>query len=148
MVDTIANNAELEEILISQTVSSDAKKTILKKIFADKVESNIVNFLCVAVDKNREAFIADIYNAYCIYADEVRNIAYADVVSAYPLTAKQEAALSTQLANTSGKTVNLHVSVDESLLAGMIVTFGDKVYDGTVGARLAGLKNKLHEVQF
>ena len=148
VVDTIANNAELEEILISQTVSSDAKKTILKKIFADKVESNIVNFLCVAVDKNREAFIADIYNAYCIYADEVRNIAYADVVSAYPLTAEQEAALSTQLANTSGKTVKLHVSVDESLLAGMIVTFGDKVYDGTVGSRLAGLKNKLHEVQF
>lgn len=148
VVDTIANNAELEEILISQTVSSDAKKTILKQIFADKVESNIVNFLCVAVDKNREAFIADIYNAYCIYADEVRNIAYADVVSAYPLTAEQEAALSAQLANTSGKTVKLHVSVDESLLAGMIVTFGDKVYDGTVGARLAGLKNKLHEVQF
>ena len=26
VVDTIANNAELEEILISQTVSSDAKK--------------------------------------------------------------------------------------------------------------------------
>ena len=120
----------------------------MKQIFADKVESNIVNFLCVAVDKNREAFIADIYNAYCIYADEVRNIAYADVVSAYPLTAEQEAALSAQLANTSGKTVKLHVSVDESLLAGMIVTFGDKVYDGTVGARLAGLKNKLHEVQF
>lgn len=82
------------------------------------------------------------------YADEVRNIAYADVVSAYPLTAEQEAALSAQLASASGKKVNLNVSVDESLLAGMVVTFGDKVYDGTVGARLAGLKDKLHKVQF
>ena len=108
----------------------------------------IVNFLCVVIDKNREEFIADIYNTYCIYADEVRNIAYADVVSAYPLTAEQEAALSAQLASASGKKVNLNVSVDESLLAGMVVTFGDKVYDGTVGARLAGLKDKLHKVQF
>ena len=148
VVDTIANNAELGEILTSQTVSSDAKKTIVKQIFTDKVDGIIVNFLCVVVDKNREAFIADIYNTYCIYADEVRNIAYADVVSAYPLTAEQEATLSAQLAKASGKTVKLHVSVDESLLAGMIVSFGDKVYDGTVGARLAGLKNKLHEVQF
>ena len=76
------------------------------------------------------------------------NIAFADVVSAYPLTEEQETALSAQLAKLSGKTVKLNVSVDESLLAGLKVTFGDKVYDGTVGARLAGMKNKLHEVQF
>ncbi len=148
VADTLAENAGLEEILISQTISSDRKKAIVKQIFADKVDAIIVNFLYVVIDKNREEFIADIYNTYCIYADEVRNIAYADVVSAYPLTAEQEAALSAQLASASGKKVNLNVSVDESLLAGMVVTFGDKVYDGTVGARLAGLKDKLHKVQF
>ena len=100
------------------------------------------------IDKNREEYLASIYETYCAYADEVRNIAFADVVSAYPLTEEQETALSAQLAKLSGKTVKLNVSVDESLLAGLKVTFGDKVYDGTVGARLAGMKNKLHEVQF
>lgn len=148
VVDTIENSAELKDVLIGQTVSVDGKKTIVKQIFADKVDANIVNLLCVVVDKNREEFIADIYSVYCTLADEVRNIAYADVVSAYPLTADQETALSEQLAKMSGKTVKLNVSVDASLLAGMVVTFGDKVYDGTVGARLAGMKNKLHEVQF
>lgn len=148
VVDTIENSAELKDVLIGQTVSVDEKKTIVKQIFADKVDANIVNLLCVVVDKNREEFIADIYSVYCTLADEVRNIAYADVVSAYPLTEEQETALSAQLANMSGKTVKLNVSVDASLLAGMVVTFGDKVYDGTVGARLAGMKNKLHEVQF
>lgn len=148
VVDTIENSAELKDVLNGQTVSVEGKKTIVKQIFADKVDANIVNLLCVVVDKNREAFIADIFNVYCALADEVRNIAYADVVSAYPLTADQETALSEQLAKLSGKTVKLNVSVDASLLAGMVVTFGDKVYDGTVGARLAGMKNKLHEVQF
>ncbi len=148
VVDTIENSAELKDLLISQTVSVDAKKTIVKQIFADKVDANIVNLLCVVVDKNRGEFVADIYNVYCALADEVRNIAYADVVSAYPLTEAQESELSAQLAKMSGKTVKLNVSVDASLLAGMVVTFGDKVYDGTVGARLAGMKNKLHEVQF
>ena len=148
VVDTIENNAALKEILISQTVGSDKKKEIVKQLFANQADQNIINLLYVVIDKNREAFIADIYDAFCAYADEVRNIAYADVVSAYPLTAEQEAALSAQLASASGKKVNLNVSVDESLLAGMIVRFGDKVYDGTVGARLAGMKNKLQEVQF
>lgn len=148
VVDTMENSAELKEFLISQTVSVDEKKNIVKQVFTDKVDANIVNLLCVVIDKNREAFIADIYSVFCALADEVRNIAYADVVSAYPLTDEQETALSAQLAKMSGKTVKLNVSVDASLLAGMVVTFGDKVYDGTVGARLAGMKNKLHEVQF
>ena len=148
VVDTIDTNAELKGILISQTDSSDKKKEIVKQLFASQVDKNVLNLLNVVIDKNREEFLAAIYDAFCAYADEVRNIAYADVVSAYPLTEDQETALSAQLAKMSGKTVKLNVSVDESLLAGMIVTFGDKVYDGTVGARLAGMKNKLHEVQF
>lgn len=148
VVDTIDNNAELKEILISQTVSSDKKKEIVKQVFGSQVDKNIMNLLFVVIDKNREEFLSAIYEAFCSYADEVRNIAFADVVSAYPLTEEQETALSTQLANMSGKTVKLNVSVDASLLAGMIVTFGDKVYDGTISARLAGMKNKLHEVQF
>lgn len=148
VVDTIDNNAELKGILISQTVSSDKKKEIVKQLFASQVDKNVLNLLNVVIDKKREEYLAAIYDVFCAYADEVRNIAYADVVSAYPLTEDQETALSAQLAKMSGKTVKLNVSVDESLLAGMIVTFGDKVYDGTVGARLAGMKNKLHEVQF
>lgn len=148
VVDTIENSAELKDVLTSQTVSIDEKKNIVKQIFADKVDAMVLNLLFVVVDKNREESIADIYSVFCALADEVRNIAYADVVSAYPLTEEQETALSAQLANMSGKTVKLNVSVDASLLAGMVVTFGDKVYDGTVGARLAGMKNKLHEVQF
>ena len=148
VVDTMENSAELKDVLTSQTVSIDEKKNIVKQIFADKVDAMGLNLLFVVVDKNREESIADIYSVFCALADEVRNIAYADVVSAYPLTEEQETALSAQLANMSGKTVKLNVSVDASLLAGMVVTFGDKVYDGTVGARLAGMKNKLHEVQF
>ena len=148
VVDTIDNNAELKEILISQTVSSDKKKAIVKDLFGAQTDKNIMNLLYVVIDKNREEYLASIYETYCAYADEVRNIAFADVVSAYPLTEEQETALSAQLAKLSGKTVKLNVSVDASLLAGMVVTFGDKVYDGTVGARLAGMKNKLHEVQF
>ena len=148
VVDTIEDNAALKDVLTSQTVGSDKKKEIVKQLFESQVDKNIVNLLYVVIDKNREEFIGAIYETFCAYADEVRNIAYADVVSAYPLTEEQETALSAQLANMSGKTVKLNVSVDESLLAGLKVTFGDKVYDGTVGARLAGMKNKLHEVQF
>ncbi len=148
VVDTIQSDESLQRILLSRTIGSDKKKNIATALFEGKVAQIILNFLYVVIDKNREDCIGDIYVMYCVYADEVRNIAYADIVSAYPLTEAQEEALCAQLEHISGKTVKLNVSVDESLLAGMVVTFGDKVYDGTVGARLAGIKQKMHEVQF
>ena len=43
VVDTIEDNAELKEILISQTVSNDTKKAIVKQIFASQVDANIIN---------------------------------------------------------------------------------------------------------
>lgn len=148
VVDTLAENAELNDVLQSQTVDLETKKKIVTELFDGKVDRCIVNLLCVVIEKNREAFIADIYDSYCQYADEVRNIAYAEVVSAYPLTELQEASLAAELGKLSGKAVKLNVQVDNGLIAGMVVTFGDKVYDGTVGARLEGMKQKLQEVQF
>ena len=148
VVQTIEESHDLDAIWLGKEFDNETRKKVVKELFDGKVNQNIVNLLCVIVDKGREPFVRDVLEMYKKYADEARNVAYADVVSAYPLTAEQEATLSAQLAKASGKTVKLHVSVDESLLAGMIVSFGDKVYDGTVGARLAGLKNKLHEVQF
>lgn len=148
VVDAMAENAELSQALTSQKVSMEVKKSVTRQVFAGKVDDNIVNLLCVVIDKGREEFIADIYSAYCSYADEVRNIAYADVRSAYPMTEEQAASLAAQLTKQSGKNVKLNVCIDESLVGGLVVTFGDKVYDGTVGARLEGIKNKLQEVQF
>lgn len=148
VVEVLSSNADLNSVLTSQTVSGETKKALVKNVFGTQVDANVLNLLNVVIDKKREEFIADIYESYCAYADEVRNIAYADVVSAYPLTEEQQTALAEQLAKTSGKTVKLNVSVDSSLIGGLIVTFGDKVYDGTVSARLEGLKKQLHEAQF
>ena len=74
VVDTIDNNAELKEILISQTVSSDKKKAIVKDLFGAQTDKNIMNLLYVVIDKNREEYLASIYETYCAYADEVRDI--------------------------------------------------------------------------
>lgn len=51
VVDTIDNNAELKEILISQTVSSDKKKAIVKDLFGAQTDKNIMNLLYVVIDK-------------------------------------------------------------------------------------------------
>ena len=59
VVDTMENSAELKDVLTSQTVSVDEKKNIVKQIFADKVDTMVLNLMYVVVDKNREESIAN-----------------------------------------------------------------------------------------
>lgn len=148
VVDTITNNDELSAIWNGKEFTNEAKINIVKAIFAGKVTENIINLLCVIIEKGREKHISEINSMYCIFADEVRKIAYADIISAYPLTGDQEEAIKKQLAKKTGKEIRLNTSVDSSLVGGIMIKFGDKVYDGTVAARLEGMRKKLQEVQF
>lgn len=148
VVDTIGNNSELNSVWTAREIDRETKIKVVKELFDGKVSATIINLLCVVIEKSREKFIGDIYAMYVVFADEARNVAYADVVSAYPLSTEEEEKIAAQLAKMTGKNVKLLVSVDNSLVGGIVVKFGDRVYDGSVAARLQGMKNKLQEVQF
>lgn len=145
VVDTVKESAQLSAVWNGKEFDNETKIKACQGIFSGKVSAHIVNLLCVIVNKGREAFLADILSMYKIYADEARNIAYAEVVSAFPLTEEQEKALADKLAQKTGKNIKLTTVVDPAVVGGLCVKYGDKVYDGTVVARLNGLKNSLLE---
>ncbi|HEV3120667.1 MAG TPA: F0F1 ATP synthase subunit delta, partial [Isosphaeraceae bacterium] len=74
------------------------------------------------------------------------------VRSASPLDDAQQAALRERLAQLTGATPILHVELDRSLIAGLVVQIGDHVYDASVRNRLQQLRRRLmegktHEIQ-
>ena len=60
-----------------------------------------------------------------------------------PLAEAQMAALTSALRTTVGKTVELHTRVDKAVLGGVLVKVGGRTYDGTLRARLEGLRARL-----
>ena len=144
VVDTIQNNSELSTVWNSQEIDRETKIKVVKELFNGKVAPQVINLLCVVAEKGREEFIGDIYEMYVVFADEAKNVAFADVVSAYPLTAEQEETIASQLAKKTGKDVKLTVTVDSSLVGGIVVKFGDEVFDGSVAARLQGKIGRAH----
>ena len=67
----------------------------------------------------------------------------AEAVTALPLAEAQKAALASALCKTVGKTVELHARVDKNVLGGVLVRVGGRTYDGTLRARLEGLRTRL-----
>ena len=67
----------------------------------------------------------------------------AEVRSAVALSEDQVARLTASLKQATGKDVDVRVTVDPSVLGGVVTTIGDTVIDGSVRSRLAQVKSHI-----
>src|SRR5690606_6606483 len=98
---------------------------------ADKagMKGLVGNFLRV-VARNRRLFaVPGMIRAFRRIAAEARGEVAADVVSAHDLTAAQQNELKAALKSVAGKDVTVNLSVDPSLLGGMVVRIGSRQID-------------------
>lgn len=77
---------------------------------------------------------------------EAKGEVTAEVTSASVLTKAQADQLAATLKARFGKTVKLNVSVDETLIGGLIVKVGSKMIDTSIRSKLAALQNSMKEV--
>jgi len=70
----------------------------------------------------------------------------ADVASATKLTADQQKKLAETLKASVGKDVKLNLTVDESLIGGLVVKVGSRMIDTSIRAKLAALQSTMKEV--
>jgi len=89
-----------------------------------------------------EAMIAAVKGLIAVERGETT----AEVRSARPLTDSQTEALAATLRERTGKTVRLAVTVDESLIGGLVVKVGSRMIDTSIRSKLAKLQNVMKEV--
>ena len=77
---------------------------------------------------------------------EAKGEVTADVAAARKLTEDQEKSLADTLKAQFGKDVKINMSVDESLIGGLVVRVGSKMIDTSIKAKLANLQNSMKEV--
>jgi F-type H+-transporting ATPase subunit delta len=145
---TINSDEHLQHIWYSERILTEDKKKVFKELFGGNLSDMVVNLLMLLIDKNREAFLPDIFTEYKKQADVTRNIIDAEVRSAVALTDKDFNILAEKLSAMSGKNVRLHSVVDPSIIGGIVVKMGDKVIDGSVIKRLSIMKKNLSNIQF
>jgi len=78
-------------------------------------------------------------------ADEKGEVT-AEVTSAKKLTKAQSDKLAKTLKASVGKDVKVNVSVDESLIGGLIVKVGSTMIDSSIKSKLSNLQNAMKEV--
>jgi F-type H+-transporting ATPase subunit delta len=98
------------------------------------------NFLKV-VTRNRRLFAAeDMIKTFRTLLARHRGEVAAEVKSAVALTEQQLAALKDKLRANYGKDVRIAASVDPSLLGGLVIKIGSRMFDSSLKTKLTNLK--------
>lgn len=136
----LSESSDFRKTLANPTLSSIAKKEIIKSILKDTVSNTLIKFLMVLCDRGRIMYLTDVIEKALELAYEKASIQIAYVSSSLELTSSQEEALTEKLqAMTGASQIKLKLSVDTSLLGGFVVQVGSKIIDNSVKGQLRQL---------
>jgi F-type H+-transporting ATPase subunit delta len=132
-----------EQALASPRVQYERKVQMLDRALAGKMNPLLLNFLKVVARRGRFNCIRAIVVAAREEYRRLRNRIEVLVRSAEPLDSATQAMVAQRLQATLHKDVDLKISVEPGIVAGLIIRVGDTVYDGSVSNRLARLRDEV-----
>jgi len=139
----VGGDRELARILSDRKASAEGKGALLDRLLSGRVSPvteqllrNVLTGPHVGTAENAVEQLSDV-------ASRRRGQSVARVTTAVALTAAQEQRLTDVLRRIYGRTVGLQVTVDPSVLGGLIVQVGDEVIDGSIAHRLEAAERRL-----
>jgi len=142
----IEENGQLRDFLANPVFEKADKRRVVDKILEKiALARTTANFLRLLVEKGRIGHIAEILENYRRLMDKAIGIARVDVKTAYPLAPDLSANLQQALESLTGQKVEMKVEEDASLLGGIVVRWGDKLYDGSIKMQLQTMRKLLGE---
>jgi F-type H+-transporting ATPase subunit delta len=143
----LENSSDMSRLVGSPVFSVYDQSNALGAIASSLKFSELVSNLLSVMSQNRRlSILGDMITAFKQMDADSRGEVSVVVVSADALTVAQEKELQDSLTNFAIKTVNLKVTVDPSLLGGLIVKIGSRQIDTSLRTQLNSLKLSLKEV--
>ena len=126
--------------LIARGAATKAVAAVAKQL---KIDPTTANFLGVLAENRRLGQLPAVIRAFRQLAASHRGETTAEVTSAHPLDDDQVAALKQSLRQRLGREVSVDLSVDPSLLGGLVVRIGSQMIDSSIKTRLNSLAHKM-----
>ncbi len=143
----IADSTDFRDLIHSPIYSREAQGNAVAAV-ADKMglSGTVANTLKLMASKRRLFVLPHLVTALRgLIADEKGEVT-AEVQAATALSAEQEKTLAETLKSSVGKDVKMNITVDESLIGGLIVRVGSKMIDTSIRSKLMSLQNTMKEV--
>ena len=143
------SSKDFNHLLGSPLVGTDKKLKALQSVLGGNVSDLTMQFLQLLVKKSREVYLKEVVDSFLFQYDEYKRITQVKITSAAPLEKNQIDALLHKL-KQEAKLENIHLTteVDESLVGGFVLQYGDKQYDASVARQVNILKKGLESNEY
>ena len=144
----IADDEQMQSLFeLPALLASDLAKLFISVAEGAELETggNYANLISLLAENDRLAALPAIAEIFATLKREADGKIEVRVRTAKELTEKQEQKIAESMAKRLGKEVSITTEIDESLIAGAIVTAGDLVIDGSASGRMDKLAVALNK---
>jgi F-type H+-transporting ATPase subunit delta len=135
---------EFRQLLATPLIGVQHAIAALKAaLTAQGFSPTVVRFVCVVASNRRLPALRGIVAAFQALVAAKRGVVTARVLSAHPLTEVQREQLRARLIEAGYGNVNMEEQVDPSLLGGLVVRIGARLYDSSIKSRLQRLQHAM-----
>jgi len=140
----VGAHAVLRDTLKNPGVPAAAKRRVVEELSGRlSLASPLAKLLLMLADRDRLSLLPDLNDVYQERLRDHQQVIQAEVTTAAPLDAANADAIRKRLQGATGRQVSMTTKVDPALIGGLVARIGGTVYDGSVSARLAKMRERL-----
>ena len=142
--ERVSGSGELRDVLLSTVFSAEEKKAVLGDFLEAASSLEITRrFLLLVLEMEKVPALLGSREAVLAKLDESVGKLTAEITSARDLSQNDVERLSAALCAATGKTVEVSLKVDSSMIGGIKAQVGDKIYDNSVRTQLERIRGVL-----
>lgn len=138
----VSENETMKPLLVGSLASNQLAELFIG-VCGEQVNEQGQNLLKVMAENGRLEVLPAVFQQFVEFRNEWAKEVEANVVSAVELTSEQQQEISVSLEKRLARKVKLNCSIDASLIAGLMITAGDLVIDGSVRGKVSRLSDTL-----
>jgi F-type H+-transporting ATPase subunit delta len=140
---TFEGSDDLRLALTDPQLPVERRIAVIDQLMGGKALATSTALVSMVVAAGQAGDLMAIVERFVELAVSERSHELAEVRSAIPLDEDQTRRLAQALGNATGKTVEVKVVIDPTVLGGLVARVGDTVIDGTVRHRIDEMKEQL-----
>lgn len=144
--EVVEHDKQLNTFLKHPGINNEEKKQFIDKVFQG-LSIEIVNTFKLLVERRRTEVISSMVDHFNQMFNDARGIAVATVHSVRPLSKVELKALEESFSKRLNKTaVEFEQVIDPSVLGGLKIIVGNRVYDGSAAGKLKRIERRIAAV--
>jgi len=142
-LSTVLNDENILAIVDNPKVVKSQLLALMLDICDGQIDQEGSNFLKLLVQNNRLILLPAIARIFETFKAEDEGYVEVEVFTAYAFTKEAKQDFAAKLTKFMNKKVHMNVSVDKTLIGGVLLRAGDKVIDGSIKGQLQNMQKAL-----